>query len=190
MNRLFVLALLPALSGCLTAVKQAPVVNWTFAPDLSQITAGTAPRLGEARLAIVTVRSPYDAKNLVVLRADGSVAFDPCNQFAASPAALFKGAALDVLRATGVFKGVQPAVTTADVKNVLELVVDECALDCREEGRRLASVKLTLVCIRDRIVVAVGRGVGRADVADGNYSRTFGEAFSGALRQALEPFVK
>jgi len=177
------------LAGCST-VKPRPAVNWTLLPELSGKIIGAARQLGEARLAIVTVRAPYDTKNLAVLRPDGSLAFDPYNQFATVPSAIIKGVALDVLRASGAFKGVQPGVTTANVEDVLELVVEELALDCRAPGERKALVKLTLAHIRDRRVVICGHGSASVDARSGNYSAAFGSAFETALIQTLSPMLK
>lgn len=190
MNRLVpLLFLLMALTGCFS-VKQLQVSNWTFALPEEGVALAETPSFGEARLAYVVVRSPYDSRNFVVRRKDGSVAFDPCNQFASAPAMLVKGSALDVLRRTGVFRGVQPSVTTADVPDVLELVVDNLSLDCSQPSQRQAVVELTLVRVRNRQVAAAGRGSARVDAASGDYSAAFGKAFSEALRQAVPDVVK
>ena len=184
------IAFLPLiLTGCLSP-NVPRVVNWTLIPEASDFVAADENKFGETRLAIVTVRAPYDGKDLVVLRPDGSLAFDPCNQFAAVPSALIKGTALDVLRGSGLFKGVQPAVTTADVDSNLELVVDELALDCRAEGLRAASVRLTLAMVRKRQVVAVGRGAASVETADGNYSVAFGKVFTKAVSAAVSKLVR
>lgn len=186
----FAVGLLPLLlTGCLSA-NVSKAVNWTLVPEASDFVAADERKFGEARLAIVTVRAPYDGRDLVVLRPDGSLAFDPCNQFAAVPSALIKGTALDVLRGSGLFKGVQPAVTTADVDCNLELVVDELALDCRTEGQRMASVRLALAMIRKRQVVAVGRGAASVETTDGNYSAAFGKAFTKAVSAAVAKLVR
>ena len=182
--RLAAVAWLPLLAGCLSSASLKTPANWLLASDSAEFAVASKPELGEARLAVVAVRAPYDGRSLAVLRPDGSIAFDPYNQFAAVPSALAKGAALDVLRRTGRFVGVQPAVTTADVRTTLEVVVDELALDCRAEGERQASVRLTLVLIRDRQVVSARTGEARADASAGDYSAAFGTAFAKALAGA------
>lgn len=190
MKRVLSVLLLPVLAGCLSPAKTPPVANWMLTPKAVEKAVVDKPVFGEARLAVVYVRSPYDGRPLTVLRDDGSVAFDPYNQFAAVPAALIKGTALDVLRGTGLFAGVQPAITTADVKANLELVVDELSLDCSAEGSRKASVKLILAMVKDRQVVMAEHGAATADAADGNYSAAFGTAFSRALAEAASKFAK
>ena len=190
MRKLLPVLLLPALAGCLTSAPPPPATNWMLTPRMTDLVAAAKPAFGETRLAIVYVRAPYDGKELTVLRPDGSVAFDPYNQFAATPASLIKGAALDVLRGTGLFAGVQPSITTADVKTSLELVMDELALDCRKEGERKASARLILVMVRDRQVVAAERGSAVVDAADGNYSDAFGTAFTKALAAAAAKLVR
>ena len=190
MKRLLPALLLPVLAGCLSPAKTPSVANWVLTPRNGEKAVVEKPVFGETRLAVVYVRSPYDGRPLTVLRDDGSVAFDPYNQFASVPAALIKGTALDVLRSTGLFAGVQPAITTADVKANLELVVDELSLDCRAEGARKASVKLILAMVKDRQVVMAEHGASTVDAADGNYSAAFGTAFARALFEAASKFAK
>ena len=190
MKRLLPALLLPVLVGCLSPAKTPQVANWVLTPKVAEKAVVDKPVFGETRLAVVYVRSPYDGRSLTVLRDDGSVAFDPYNHFASVPAALIKGTALDVLRGTGLFAGVQPAITTADVKTNLELAVDELSLDCSVEGSRKASVKLILAMVKDRQVVMAEHGAATADAADGNYSVAFGTAFSRALSEAASKFAK
>ena len=178
-----------ALTGCFTTATPT-VSNWTVAPSTTVAPVSAAPKLGEVRFAVVSVRSPYDGKSIAVLRPDGSIAFDAYNQFASVPAALVKGAALDILRGTGLFRGVQPSITTADVDTSLELMVDELALDCRTAGERKAFVRLTLAMVRRRQVVAVGRATAVAGTDGGDYSKAFGTAFTRALSDAAAQLVK
>ena len=190
MQRLVLALVLPALlTGCFTTATPT-VSNWTLAPDAAVAPVSETPKLGEVRFAVVSVRAPYDGKPIAVLRPDGSMAFDAYNQFASVPSALVKGAALDVLRGTGLFRGVQPSITTADVGTSLELMIDEFALDCRTPGERKASVRLTLAMIRRRQVVAVGRATAAAGTDDGNYSKAFGTAVARALSEAAAQLVK
>jgi len=187
--RILAFACLALTAGCFTS-RTPQATHWLLAPSVSEQSTASAPAFDEARLAVVFMRSPYDGKSIVVLRPDGSVAFDPYNQFAAQPTALIKGTALDVIRHTGLFKGVQPSITTADVKLTLELVIDQFALDCREKGERKATVDLTLVMIERRHVVAARRGSASADVKNGDYSAAFGSAFTQALTSAAAKLPK
>ena len=189
MKKFLVFLPILAAAGCF-ATKPPVVVNWGLEPSLTQPALCESPKFGESRLAIVSVRSPYDSRNLVVRRKDGSTAFDPLNAFASTPSALIKGSALDILRSTGVFKGVQPAVTTADIRDMLELVVDDLSLDCRQEGARLATAKVVIAHLVDRRVTGVGRGQAQVDAAGGNYAQAFGAALEQAMRQALSQLVK
>lgn len=189
MRNLLMVVLPLVLAGCFS-VTPPKVKHWTVTPAASELTPAERPTYGEARLAIVAVRSPFDGKEFTVLRSDGSMAFDPFNHFASAPSALIKGAALDVIRGTGMFKGVQTAVTTADVSCNLELIVDEIALDCRTEGSRLASVKLTLAMISKRQVSAAAHGAATVDASSGDYSAAFGEAFTKAVVSAVSGLAK
>jgi len=189
MKRLSLL-LIPLCAGCLSPSEPRVPSSWLLTPAAAERAANAKPPFGEVRLSIVQVRAPYDGKSFVVLRPDGSVAFDPYNQFASTPSALVKGSALDVLRGTGLFVGVQPSVTTADVKTSLELVVDELALDCRSGDSQLARVSLTLVMIRNRQVVSAARSDAAVEAVTGNYTAAFGTAFSQALAEAAGKLKK
>ena len=174
----------------MTATHPPAVTNWTVSPKASEFAATVSPAFGEVRLALVSVRAPYDVKSLVVLRPDGSVAFDPYNQFACAPSALIKGAALDILRGSGLFKGVLPAVTTADVPHSLELTVEEFALDCRKAGERAATARVTLALLEGRKVLMARHGEASCEVGTGGYSAAFGAALTAAITQATVQLTK
>ena len=189
MRRLASIALLPVLAGCLTSSPPPPVHSWTI--EMPRVSIGRSPsaegeQRGVVRVASATVRAPYDAANLVVLRADGSMAFDPYNRFAASPVALVRTAALDALRSSDAFRSVVAATSAARSDLTLELTVDRLALDCRVPEVRHALVSLTATLLKDREVFATVAGEATADAADGNYTRAFSAAFSEALAKALQ----
>ena len=147
MKKIAMMLLVPALAGCLGAPPKPPV-NWT-------IEVAT-----DAKVASVVVCAPYGGQRLAVLRQDGSIAFDPCNSFAAAPAAILKDA-VSARRGEGA------------------LVVRKLALDCRAEGRRDAVVELE-VALGDR----TGRGSAAEPTAGGNYTAAFSTAFEKAFEQA------
>lgn len=188
MKRLSLLAVLPLVAGCLTSEPPA-VATWTVefapAPAAASVAAAEVPARGSVRISQVTVRAPYDAKAMAVLRPDGSLAFDPYNQFAAAPAALLKGAVQDAFLASGAFRAAVPAASQLSAEVAAETTVTRLALDCREPGARKATVELTVLLLKDREVFASARGEGSADAADGNYSRAFTQAFSQAVTAAL-----
>lgn len=178
--------LLPFLmAGCLGTVSLSETTYWVpsaaVSPSVTVISSVRPP----ARLANLMVRAPFDTKNFVVMRANGSVAFDPYNLFAAPPAAVFRGLAVDVLRESGTFEEVLPAGTSATTPLALEVSVDRLALDCREQGARTATATLSLSVLSHHEVTALVVGTGTADAASGNYASAFGEAFAAALRQAV-----
>ena len=95
LNTVMALAAAIPLAGCLGSHPKAPTF-WTvdaegiaIAGEAVEAKGGVVP----ARVAEVKVRPPWDVPKLAVRRADGSVAFDPFNAFAARPEALLKGAA-------------------------------------------------------------------------------------------------
>lgn len=159
--------------------------QWTVSFDQPAVFAAGTPRFETVRLSQVVVRAPYDVTRLAVLRKDGSVAFDPFNAFAAQPAALLKGAAQDVLEASGLFAKVVHGNSSAHAGLSAEVVVRQLALDCTKEGERTAKVSLTLVLLDGRRVSASVPGEGSAKATDGNYSAAFSSAFTAALTGAL-----
>lgn len=184
------LALAVLLGGCLSLSPEQPAAaSWTveFVPAPAKAAAAPAesPAHGSVRVSQVIVRAPYDSRDFAVLRADGSLAFDAYNGFAASPAALLKGAVQDAFLAHGAFRSVVPASSQLAADVSAETTVTRLALDCREPGRRVAVVELSVLLLKGRDAFASAHGEGRADAADGNYSRAFSAAFSQAVSQAL-----
>ncbi|MBQ6137886.1 MAG: hypothetical protein IJI73_11010 [Kiritimatiellae bacterium] len=181
-NALFVL--LPAVAGCLGTAPKAPV-NWTVEWSADGQAVFAKPTMPAVKLLRLDVRAPYSGTRLAVLRADGSIAFDPFNGFAAQPASLLTGAALDALEATGAFESVLPGASTASAPLVAEATVTKLALDCRAKGRRDAVAAVTLALLSGRGVVSVAKGEAAVSAADGGYSAAFSKAFSGAVAEAV-----
>lgn len=145
------------LSGCLSNPPPQPNC-WTIEMPNASVAGKT--------LFMVNVRAPYDGRELVVLRGDGSVARDAYNVFAAAPHTLIKAAASDWL--------------VAHNQTAESLTVTRLALDCRG-AERVARVELTLV--------QQGRarmGVATAPVVEGNYTQAFSQALAAALERATE----
>ena len=182
--------LLPALAGCLSAPPPVPE-HWTieFArPESAEAPAPAELAFGAVRVVSVDVRAPYNGQRLVVLRPDGSVAFDAFNGFAAPPAALLKGAAVDVIESTGVFSRVLSSSSSASGAYAVELTVTRLALDCRTPGSRAAVVALKATLLNGRDVVGVSPGEAAVPVEDGNFSQAFSRAFTAALAEAAAKF--
>lgn len=177
-----------AAGGCFSTGVKTPknwVVEWRRA---TMPVGGEKQKYGTARLSSVVVRAPYDTTRLAVLRADGTVAFDPYNIFAASPAIVMRGAAEDVLRASGVFGRVVPAASQASADVVVEVVVTTLALDCREEGKREALVTLNATLLDGRKIISSVSCEGRAATTSGDFSAAFSLAFAQALTRAAGAF--
>ena len=181
------LAFLPCLAGCLGPAPMSHE-NWTI--DCAELPRSAVASGDEtARLAQVSVRAPFDGRQFVVLRPDGSLAFDSFNGFAAPPAALIRSAAEDALAASGAFSRVVAANSAAPARYTLELCVTRLALDCREEGRRKAVVALSLTVLDGRTVRSVHRGEAASPTDDGNYSAAFSRALADALAAAGLPVL-
>lgn len=190
--RTFAWLVLPALAGCLSSPPPAPA-NWTIEWARPETAATTAPAelsLGTVKVSGVDVRAPYNGQRLAVLRADGSVAFDPYNSFAAPPAALLKGAAVDVIESTGVFSRVLASASSARGVYSVELTVTRLALDCRTPDASAASVALKLTLLNGRDAVGTSSGEASAPVSDGNFTKAFSSAFTTALTEAASKLRK
>ncbi len=181
--KILALALLPCLTGCL-APAPTPPENWTI--ECAELPRHANARSDETvRLAQVSVRAPFDGRQFVVLRPDGSLAFDAFNGFAAPPAALIRGAAEDAIAASGAFARVVAANSPSSARIAIELCITRLALDCREEGRRKAVVALSLTVLDGRTVQSVLHGEASHPADDGNYSAAFSRAFADALAAAF-----
>lgn len=180
-----------ALCGCLSAAPKAPR-NWLVEWDRAQIPSEASRKaaFGLARLSSVAVRAPYDTSHIAVLRDDGTVAFDPCNTYAASPAQLLRGAAADALSSSGVFERVLPSGSAAAADVSVEIVVRRLALDCRSGGAREALVEIETVILDARSVVAAAGAQSRVDASEGDYSAAFSRAFAQAVRKAAADLAR
>ena len=141
------------------------------------------------RLGGIVVNAPYDRTQFTVKRADGTVAFDHYNVFAAAPSTLLRATAQNRLAADGRLGRVvnQASVVTSDAQ--IEVVVKDLSIDCREAGHRAASAAVAIDVVKfgrgPRTVAYSGEGSAAVDAQDGNYSRAFSQAFSQALDAAV-----
>lgn len=179
-------ALLPIFAGCLGS-KPPAAVHWTIDWDHADPAApeDSVATFDAVRVSSVAVRPPYDGTRLSVLRPDGSVAFDAYNAFAAAPSALLRGAACDVMAASGKFAGVVASSSAAYTPLCAEITVERLALDCRDGVRRDASVSLSVVLLKGREVFRTAKGDGFQPTESCDYSAAFSKAFATALRKAL-----
>ena len=183
------------LSGCLsTAPKSA--TKWTIdgVKTAATIQALTRPQAVPtaaapiARLASVTVRAPYDTRHLVVLRPDGSLAFDPYNEFAAQPASLIRSAAEKAARDSGLFSYVIAHNSNANAACTLEWTISRLALDCRENGSKSARIELSILLTSSRAILAESAATASVPVSSDqmDFTAAFSQAFSEAAAKALD----
>ena len=175
---------LAVLAGCMSSAPKAPDC-WTIEMDRAGLPDADVAGMGlpAVRVASPTVRAPYDGTRLAVLRADGSLAFDGFNAFAASPALILRGTVQDALESAGLT--VVAPTSSAHADATIETTVLRLALDCRRDGRRDAVVSLSLTLVDGRRVQATGRGEGRESAMAGDYSSAFSRAFVKAVSEAL-----
>jgi len=179
-------AVLPlvVLCGCLSPVSAPPVSYWLleYRPSSS---AEQAPKYGVARLSQVVVGQPYSGERFVVLRRDGTVAFDSCNVFAASPSALMKGVGLSAMKSSGLFADAVESSSGASAAVSVELTVNRLAIDCRQEDSRRAAAEVFVKVLNGKSIVATSEGEGVADASDGDFGVAFSKAVSEAISSAL-----
>lgn len=174
------------LCGCISSAPRA-AENWAIEMwRAGEMTNEGVETIGEAvRIAQVSVRAPYDGTHLAVMRGDGSLAFDAYNAFAASPSHMLRGAVQDAVAASGAFASALPANSTATCALALETTVTRIALDCRKEGRRDATIELSMMLLKGREPVASARAEGKAATSDGDYSAGFSRALAKAVKNAI-----
>jgi len=183
------IATLVLAAGCLSsAPRQA--TSWTLDAGTAVRMPGAEPKpvFAATRLGAVSVLAPYDQTAFAVRRADGSIAFDPDNAFAAPPSALLKSPLVTALAGDGRFGHVVTPTSTVSADAIVEVTVGELALDCRDAAQRKARASLSVNVIkngRDREVILSGSGAGEADAAGGDYSAAFSTAVNTAVNQAL-----
>jgi len=185
LHRTFALLSLALAAGCLSPAPKAPV-NWTVGPVEAGSVKPIEKKWDSVRLSRLEVRAPYDGQRLAVLRKDGSLAFDPFNSFAASPTALLKGAAFDVLAASGIAGASVEQGSSASAARSLEITVTQFALDCRaddEAGK--AAVSLTATLVEGRGIAATSRADATVRVDGGDFTKAFSQAFSQVMQEAL-----
>lgn len=183
-------AVVVSCAGCFSSAPP-PATAWTVdaAPVSGLPPAEPKPVFAATRLGGVSVLPPYDQPSFAVRRADGSIAFDPANRFAAQPAALLKGPLMAGLSADGRFGHVVSQTSVVNSDAIVEVVFPELSLDCRDAGSRKARASVTVNVVKggrsQRDIALSGSGAGEADASDGNYSAAFSAAVNTAVANAL-----
>ena len=170
------------VSGCLVSAPPPPKTWAVWAPHKPSLEVNVTK---VARLGSLSVAAPYDKPAMAVRRKDGSLAFDAFNVFATSPSSLLRAPLAALLSENGRFGRILPSSSTARTGTTVETVINDLSLDCREEGRRIARVSLSLAVVENREVKEFLDGEGTADVADGDYSAAFSAAFEKAVSAAM-----
>lgn len=186
MKKLFSLTLIPVLSGCLSA-GSPKITQWLLEYKGTNRAAQSA-KYEVGRVSQVLVRSPYNEVGLAVMRADGSMAFDPYNEYAANPTAMLKGFVYDAMDASGLFGAVVNPSSSVRSSVMVEVLVSRLVLDCRKQGERKAKAAVRVRLIADDGKAQYAQGEGEADAKDGNYGAAFSVALSAALGSAFEQF--
>lgn len=184
MKKSIVFFLAPVLSGCLTA-STPKVSQWILEYEGAARTAQVA-KYDVGRVSQVLVRSPYNEVGIAVLKTDGSVAFDPYNEYAANPTAMLKGMVSDAMNASGIFGSVVNASSSVKSSAMVEAFFTRLALDCRKDGLRQASVAVIVRILGPDERAEIAKGEGVADAMDGSFGAALSVAASTALRSAFD----
>jgi len=181
-----IIAALPLflLCGCLSPAP-APVVAYWLVEFRGTAAVAKTPKYGVARLSQILVGQPYAGERMVVLREDGTVAFDPSNLFAAIPSALLKDVCFSGLKFSGLFADVVDTSSGVSAPVSVEIVVKRLALDCRQAESRQAVARLLVRVLNGKTVAATAEGSAAADASDGDYGVAFSKAVSEAFSSAL-----
>ena len=186
MKKLIALSLIPILTGCLSA--SAPRVTQWLLEYKGPVRTTRLVKYEVGRVSQVLVRSPYNEVGIAVLRADGSMAFDPYNEYVANPTAMLKGFVFDAMNASGLFGTVVNPSSSVRSQALAEVLVSRLALDCRKEGERKAVAAVRVRLIADDGKALYAKGEGEADAKDGNYGAALSDALSTALNTAFGQF--
>ena len=185
--------LLAFCAGCFTSGKPTPK-SWTVEPTAAASSETSPerapPAFATTRVGTVSVCAPFDRATFVVRRADGSVAFDAYNEFAASPSALLRVPVRAQLATDGRFGHVVAQSSAASADASVEVLVTDLSLDCREFGARKARAAVSVDVVRTgrgvRTVALSADGSSEADAGSGDFSTAFSKAFNEALAEALK----
>ena len=193
MRRMLAYLLLALCAGCFTSVPPPPTA-WMVEPRPSDRPATDVEKspaaFGTTRIGTIVVSAPFDRAPFVVRRADGSVAFDAFNAFAAAPATLLRQSVKSQLASDGRFGHVVSPSSVASADASVEVLVTDLSLDCSESGKRMARAAVSVDVVKtgrgSRVVAFSADGAGEADAASGNYSDAFSIAFNSAFAEALK----
>ncbi|MBR1588604.1 MAG: membrane integrity-associated transporter subunit PqiC [Kiritimatiellae bacterium] len=185
--------LIALCAGCFSSGRPESK-RWTVepapAPAREQGPERPPPAFGMTRVGSIVVNAPFDRTPLVVRRADGSVAFDAYNEFAAAPSSLLRAPVRKMLASDGRFGHVVPPSSVASADASVEVMVTDLSLDCREAGKRKARAAVCVDVVKagggPRTVVLSADGASEADAAAGDFSAAFSRAFNEALAEALK----
>ena len=173
------------LAGCLGTRPPEPRRWLIELPRAVSAAAEAHPVWDTARISRIAVAPPYDGLRLAVRRADGTLALDARNVFAATPRALLRLPTREIVRASGLAREVLLEGSSARADATLEIEVDILALDCTQAGTVRAQVALEATLLADRRFVQAVRGSASVP-ADGNFTAAFSSAYAQALTGALK----
>ena len=178
------IAMAASMTGCLTT-SPPERSDWNVECTEAALRVAEKPKFGVARVALVEMRAPYAVREIAVLRSDGSIAFDPCNSYAASPVSLMKGVALESLSRSGLFSSVVGSGSSVAQDVDVEVAVTRLALDCRADGGRRAVAAVSVRLVRSHGILSYAEGLGSSDASGRDYSVAISSAVTLAFSDAL-----
>jgi len=175
---------LSLLAGCMTA--SVPTVSYWYVTSPVDRPLVEKPKYGVVRISQVIVRAPFDSRQIVVRRADGSIAFDAYNNFAALPSQLFKAPVIASIANSGLCTLAVDAASSARTDDVTEAIITDLALTTADDGTLNANVSVIYRLLdQKRDIVSIALGSGIAAVENGSLTHAFSAAFAKASSKAL-----
>lgn len=194
MKNIMLFAMPFLLSGCFSFSSVPDVRAWFISESEGVATNAKKDALFKVtRLGTIAVASPYEKSSIVVLRENGSLAYDAYNVYPSAPSSMVRQPLKRLLSDDGRFGVVVGQTSIASADAVVEATITKLALDCTEKGMRMAKVAVELNVIQvkgaKREVTATAVGEESASALSGNYSEAFSTAFSNASKEALNKLV-
>ena len=137
--------------GCSGLSKPYPAQQFFAVPVPPGTVSTSDQRQGVVRVEGVRIASPFDQRTLVYRLPDDRFEFDYYRQFAADPADLLTGEAVQALAASGRFATVLDPGSAANARYWLEASVQEMYGDFRDRARPAAVMRARFFLIENSV---------------------------------------
>ena len=180
-----ILGILPFIcAGCFGPQPPTPTY-WPFSAQKTSHRAPVHKRDVVLGLNRIRVSAPYDSARFCVLRADGSLAFDASNEFAARPSRALMPLIEDVIRRFNFASQTTTDFNPSASMPQLTVEVKRLAVDCREKNHRkvICDLKGTYKGADGKVIICSDDAL--IYLEDSDYGTAFSKVFVTALEQVL-----